>query len=157
MAADVKAFRTDQTRLSDLAALRYRWRTEEAGEKGEGIEDFETKFRSWYADHAASHLGYLLTVDDVPVGCAWLVVIDRIPGPAIFERRAGMVQSVFLLPNFRNQGLGVSLMSELIEDSRSMGLSYLVTHLSEGSFSFYQRLGFENADRALELRFDLAR
>ncbi|HVB52201.1 MAG TPA: GNAT family N-acetyltransferase [Acidimicrobiales bacterium] len=157
MSGNVKVFRADQSRLSDLAELRYRWRSEEGGEEGGGIEDFAARFRSWYADHTTSHLGYLLTVDDVPVGCAWLVVIDRIPGPEIFERRAGMVQSVFLLPKYRSQGLGVSLMRQLIEDARSMGLSYLLMHPSKESFSFYQRLGFENAQRALELRFDLTK
>ncbi|HEY5267489.1 MAG TPA: GNAT family N-acetyltransferase [Acidimicrobiales bacterium] len=155
MAASVRAFRANDSQLSDLIALRYQWRTEEAGEKGEGLEGFEARFRSWYDARGESHLGYLLTLDEMPIGCAWLVIIDRIPGPEVFDRRAGMVQSVFLLANYRNQKLGVTLMKALMDEARLMKLSYLMTHPSRESTSFYRRLGFEIADAALELRFEL--
>lgn len=155
MARSVNVFRADDSHFADLIALRYRWRTEEAGENGDGLENFDRRFRTRFEEQKGSHYGYLLTVDQVPVGCAWLVVIHRVPGPEVFVRRAGIVQSVFLLPGFRNQKLGATMMKALILEARSMGLSYLTTHPSKKSTSFYKRLGFENADAALELRLDI--
>jgi hypothetical protein len=45
------------------------------------------------------------------------------------------------------------LIESLISDARTMQLDYLMTHPSTTSFDFYRRLGFDAADRALELRF----
>ena len=65
-----------------------------------------------------------------------------------------MLQSVYVEPASRNHGVGRVLVTQLLEDARTMGLDYLLVHPSAGSNSFYRRLGFTDADRALELRFD---
>ena len=148
-------FRTDDSDLSDLAALRYQWRSVERDEQGLSHEEFEASFREWYGAHRASHVGYLATVGDVRVGCAWLVVIDRVPGPGKFLRLSGMVQSVYVLPEYRSRGIGSEMMGTLCDEARSMGLDYLMVHPSIESFPFYRRLGFAGADKALELRFAL--
>ena len=44
-------------------------------------------------------------------------------------------------------------MEKVVEDAADAGLDYLLVHPSTASFPFYRRLGFEDADRALELRF----
>jgi len=139
--------------VSDLAALRFQWRTEEAGEKGLSREGFEVKFFEWYEKHRGSHLAYVATIDGTSVGCAWLFVVERIPGPEKFVRRAGNVQSVYVKPVYRGGGVGTKLIESLISDARTMQLDYLTTHPSPASFPFYRRLGFEAADRTLELRF----
>jgi GNAT superfamily N-acetyltransferase len=155
MSPIAKVLRTDESNFSDLVALRYQWRTVELGEVGLSPPEFEARFREWYVDHRESHLGYLASVGDVKVGGAWLVIVDRVPGPGSFVRRAGMVQSVYVLPEHRNRGVGSDLMDTLSSEARSMGLDYLIVHPSIESFPFYRRLGFAAADKALELRFEL--
>lgn len=147
--------RTNESNLSDLVTLRYQWRSVELSEGGLSPQEFEARFREWYIGHRESHLGYLACVGDVSVGCAWLVIIDRVPGPGRFVRRAGMVQSVYVLPEHRNRGVGSDLMGTLSREARAMGLDYLIVHPSLESFPFYRRLGFAAADKALELRFEL--
>jgi ribosomal protein S18 acetylase RimI-like enzyme len=151
-----QVFRADESNLSDLAALRYQWRTEELGERGLSPAEFETRFSEWLARHRESHRGYMATIAGVSVGCAWLVIVDRVPGPARFDRRGGMLQSVYVSPEYRNGGVGADLVDLLIGDAREMGLDYLIVHPSERSFPFYRRLGFAAAEKALELRFALA-
>jgi len=150
-------FRASTANLSDLAALRFQWRTEEAGEKGLSREGFDVKFFEWCERHRESHRAYVATIDGRAVGCAWLFVIERVPGPEKFLRRAGIVQSVYVQPVHRGAGVGTTLVESLISDARTMELDYLLTHPSPASFLFYQRLGFDAADRALELRFDPTR
>jgi GNAT superfamily N-acetyltransferase len=139
--------------LSELVALRYRWRVDEAGEQGDGIDQFMSKFRAWYETHRSTHAGYLAVLDGDAIGCAWLYTIDRVPGPERFIRRAGMLQSVYVVPPLRNQGVGDGLIRHIIVDSKKRELDYLMVHPSSASFSFYRRLGFAESNRVLELRF----
>jgi GNAT superfamily N-acetyltransferase len=141
--------------LSDLVGLRYRWRVEEAGERGRSLEEFEVAFRAWLEAHRASHLAFVARDEEErALGCAWLCLVDRVPGPETFLRRGGMVQSVYVEPEHRNRGVGQQLVAALIAEARTMSLGYLVVHPSTRSFPFYRRLGFQDADRALEIRFD---
>jgi GNAT superfamily N-acetyltransferase len=133
--------------------LRYVWRVEERGERGLGAAQFETQLGEWLHRHRDTHLGYLAMEEEVAVGCAWLCVIDRIPGPGTFIRRSGALQSVYVTPTRRNAGVGSSLVRFVVSEARAMTLDYLGVHPSERSFTFYRRLGFDGADRALELRF----
>jgi GNAT superfamily N-acetyltransferase len=137
----------------DLARLLYRWRVEENGEQGLGAKEFETEVLEWMHQHRDTHLGYLARYENVVVGCAWLCVIDRIPSPASFIRRAGALQSVYVSSTHRDTGIGTELIALVVNEARAMGLSYLGVHPTERSFPFYRRLGFDTADRALELRF----
>jgi len=156
MSPTAKVFRTDESNLSDLATLRFQWRSEELGERGLSLEEFDARFREWCTVHRESHVGYLATIGGVGVGCAWLVIVDRVPGPAKFVRRGGMIQSVYASPAHRDRGVGSDLVKVLIKEARAMGLDYLIVHPSQRSFPFYRRLGFTAAEKALELRFALA-
>jgi GNAT superfamily N-acetyltransferase len=139
--------------LADLVVLRYRWRVEEAGERGQGIDEFESQFRSWYETHRSTHVGFLARANGTAIGCAWLFVVDRIPGPEKFIRRAGMLQSVYVEPSRRNHGVGDGLIRTVIEEAKERELDYLMVHPSSASFPFYRRLGFADSSRVLELRF----
>lgn len=139
--------------MVDLARLRYAWRVEERDERGLGAREFESQLRAWLRLHRDTHRGYLATHEDIAVGCAWLCVIDRIPGPGAFVRRSGALQSVYVRPTHRNVGVGTELVRFVVSEARDMKLDYLGVHPSERSFAFYRRLGFVAADGALELRF----
>jgi GNAT superfamily N-acetyltransferase len=138
--------------VDDLIELRYSWRVDELGEEGLDAEEFTTQMRGWIERHRDTHLGYLARRDDGGVACAWLCVTDRIPSPATFVRRAGVLQSVYVRPAQRNVGVGSELVRLIIEEARAMDLDYLSVHPTEASVTFYQRLGFDDPDRTLELR-----
>jgi GNAT superfamily N-acetyltransferase len=139
--------------MKDLVALRYEWRVGERGEHGLDEISFERQMTEWMHRHRDSHQGYLAARDGVSVGCAWLCVVDRVPAPAEFVRRSGIIQSVYVRASFRNAGIGSDLIRFVIAEAGLMGLSYLGLHPSQRSVSFYERLGFAPYERALELRF----
>jgi GNAT superfamily N-acetyltransferase len=85
---------------------------------------------------------------------AWLAVIDRVPGPQKWTRRSGAVQSVYVMAERRNRGLGEVLMNELINGARSRGMEYLSVHPSPRSFPFYRRLGFQGEGSLLFLSLE---
>jgi GNAT superfamily N-acetyltransferase len=142
-----------RSELDAVAALRFRWRAGERGERGLDAASFESAFKDWATDRA-SHTPFVAWRDGVAVGMAWLVVVNRVPGPEVFRRRSGNIQSVYVLPEERGQGVGTQLIERCIAEARSQGLEYLTLHHTELSEPLYRRLGFHAPIRYLELRLD---
>lgn len=106
---------------------------------------------SWVADHHRTHVPFLVEVDGCAVGMAWLVIIEQIPGPENWRRLSGFLQSVYVLPEHRNGGLGSVLLEGLINEARAEDLEYLSVHPSPLSFPFHRRMGFTGEGRLLFL------
>lgn len=146
-----------------LAALRWAWAVEKgevAGERGSVDPEFAERFALWVAANARTHAAFLAgRVDGTggnggtgdPVGMAWLVTVERVPDVTRPVRRAGLVQSVFVLPEHRDAGIGGLLLAALLDTARGRSLDYLLVSPSARSVPFYRRLGFAGDDR-LSLR-----
>jgi GNAT superfamily N-acetyltransferase len=103
-AANPSARRADLSDSEALARLRWIWRAIERGEKGDP-DQFRGDFVTWVAERDHSHLPFVVEVGGGVVGMAWLVVIERIPGPEKWRRPSGFLQSVYVRPEHRNGGL----------------------------------------------------
>lgn len=134
-----------------LARLRWEWRTLEHDEKGLSLGEFTVAFAEWVDRHRGSHLAWLAEQDGEAIGMAWLAITDGVPGPQVWDRPAGVVQSVYVTASRRNSGVGAALVNAVVSGAAKMGLRYLEVHPSERSFPFYRRLGFSNAKRTLRL------
>jgi GNAT superfamily N-acetyltransferase len=137
-----------------LARLRWVWRTAERGEHGLSQAEFETAFERWWAARRSAHVGFIAERGDDAVGMAWLAVFERVPQPRRLERLAGNLQSVFVLEEFRNHGIGKALVEAVIAEARSRALGYLIVHPSERAYPLYERLGFAQTNRLLHLDLD---
>ena len=137
-----------------LARLRWVWRTTERGEHGLSQAEFETAFARWWAERQSRHVGFIAERGGDAVGMAWLAVFERVPQPRRLERLAGNMQSVFVLEEFRNHGIGRALVEAVIAEARSRGLGYLIVHPSERAYPLYERLGFAQTNRLLHLDLD---
>ena len=136
-----------------LAALQWRWRVEEWS--GHPVVDrvgFTEALRAWLAEHATSYLPFLARVDGSVAGMAWLGAIDSVPTPPQLRRLRGHVQSVYVVPELRDRGVGSALLLRLIDEARSRGFEYLLVHPSERAFPFYRRHGFSGSGDFLALR-----
>lgn len=151
--ANTSARRGDLSDFDELARLRWAWRAVERGENGDP-DQFQRDFQTWVAEHHRTHVPFLIEVDRCAVGMAWLVIIERIPGPEKWRRLSGFLQSVYVTPEYRDGGLGSLLIKELIDGARGEGLEYLSVHPSPRSFPFYRRLGFVGEGSLLFLALD---
>ena len=95
---------------------------------------------------------FLAHRNGIAIGMAWLALVDRVPGPEYFTRRSAYVQSVYVLPGERSEGVGTALMKAVLDHARHLSLDYVAVHPSERTFALYRRLGFTETDRVLELR-----
>jgi GNAT superfamily N-acetyltransferase len=133
-----------------LAALRWTWRVDEQGERGLTAAEFTARFTDWFRSHRDSHLAFIAEAGDSAIGMAWLVLIDRVPGPGVWLRLAGHLQSVYILPARRGEGVGSALVTAVLEEAADRGVDYVSVHPSQRSFALYQRLGFRSNDGVLE-------
>ena len=134
--------------------LRWRWRTAERGERGLSPAGFEATFAEWWGRRQDSHTAYVAELDGEAVGMAWIAVFDRIPQPRDVVRLAGNVQSVYVLDDLRNRGIGRALVEAVIEEARVQTVGYLIVHPSQRAYSLYERLGFSRTDALLYMDLD---
>jgi GNAT superfamily N-acetyltransferase len=103
-------------------------------------------------DHRSSHVPFLALRNGMPIGMAWLTLVDRVPGPGHFARRSAYIQSAYVVPLERSNGVGTGLVQLVLDHARQLDLGYVAVHPSDRSFSLYRRVGFTGTDRVLELR-----
>jgi GNAT superfamily N-acetyltransferase len=137
--------------LEHLARLRFEWRVGEGAEVGAGIDEFVDAFTRWVEQHESTHIGFVASLDGEPVGIVFLALLDRVPGPERWHRRAGALQSLYVTPPRRGVGIGARLCQEVISTARELRLDYVTVHPSERSFPLYRRLGFAPSGDLLEL------
>jgi GNAT superfamily N-acetyltransferase len=120
-----------------LAALRW---PDQRGPSGA----FAESFTAWIGDHPSTHLPFLAEVDTDAVGAAWLMIAERVPSPTQPLRRFGDVQSVFVVPDRRNSGIGAALMAAVLAEAAALELEHVTVHSSGRAVPFYLRAGFEH-------------
>ena len=112
--------------------------------------EFDAAFRSWFLEHERTHVAFIALAERSAVGMAWLATIDRVPGPGVWTRLAGHLQSVYVRLEDRNQGIGAALVTEALKAAERRGFDYVIVHPSERSFPLYRRLGFCDTGAFLE-------
>lgn len=133
-----------------LAALRAVW----AAEQEPGLDDdpdFEAVYSGWL--DANPRKFFVAEVNGVPVGMLNLLVFERMPKPGKEPSRWVYLGNVYVLPEFRNAGIGAQLVQKAIAFSRGIKAARMVLSPSPASRTFYARLGFEPAEELNVLRF----
>jgi GNAT superfamily N-acetyltransferase len=104
---------------------------------------------AWVAAHTGIHLPFVAEIDGRVIGCAWLLVAERVPGNGAMDRRYGDVQSVMVREEHRNQGVGAALMAAIPAEARARGLLHVTVHSGRRAVDFCLRNGFEHHRRLL--------
>jgi GNAT superfamily N-acetyltransferase len=135
-----------------LARLRWRWRAEERDEIGTDRTLFVEYFTAWVIDHLSTHLPFVAEVDGQLSGMAWLMLADRVPSPTHIDRRTGDIQSVYVVPEYRDSGVGGALLGAILTEARDRELEHVTVHSSDRATPFYLRWGFRDGQRWFEWR-----
>lgn len=135
---DYRPARADE--IPALAVLRWEW-SDERGAAGQPREDFVRDFCRWAIDAAVTHAAFV-AADDAPVGMAWLARVARPPSPGEPPRVDGDLQSVFVTPGYRNNGVGESLIRAVLQRAWDDGLAAVSVVAGRRSVPLYERLGF---------------
>ena len=133
-----------------VAELRWRWVAERDGLPGAGREAFVREFAAWAREHAATHRCLVLVRDGRVLGMAFLAITARVPTPAAPSRAAGDVQSVYVVPEARDGGLGGKLIDGVLRLAAELGLERVTVHSSPRAVPAYERRGFAVAPQLLQ-------
>jgi GNAT superfamily N-acetyltransferase len=147
-----RAARADSGRL---AHLRHAWSSEQAGRPL--VDDaFETTFEEWFSREHEQRVTWLAVTGEATtaagagtaagdVGMLNLLVFTRMPRPERAVSRWGYVANAFVVPDWRNAGVGRLLLDAAVTYAREQGFVRLVLSPSERSVPFYARAGFRPA------------
>ncbi|MGW5719351.1 GNAT family N-acetyltransferase [Amycolatopsis sp. NPDC003865] len=145
---EVRAARPGE--LAAVAGLRWRWVAGQERLPAGGRAEFVREFARWVRDNAATHHCLVVVRDGRVLGMAFLAVTPRVPTPAAFTRAAGDVQSVYVVPEARREGLGGLLIEAVLRLAGELGLERVTVHSSGQAVPAYQRRGFAVAPKLLQ-------
>lgn len=139
--------------IPTLAALRWSWIVEENGTPGAVDRGtFLREFGEWAAEHSPTHHPFVAEIDGLIIGMAWLALYPRVPSPRALTRITGDVQSVYVVPGFRDQGIGARLVTAVIDAAAALRVEILVVHSSPGAIGTYDRAGFVSEEQLRRMR-----
>lgn len=122
-----------------------------AEDYGQDTDEYLAGTAAWYRQELQS--GTLLVLcawrGDELLGAAHLRLEDRPPHPGYQGNCHGHVSGVYVVPPFRGQGLGATLMEALHVQAASRGVKRLHLHSTEKAMKLYRRLGYIRRDNAL--------
>ncbi len=93
-----------------------------------------------------TYAAFIAETGDRIIGSGALLVHLTIPRPGDASDRAGRVQSVYVEPQVRRQGVARALMDAILTHARDSALVAVTLHPSDDARPLYAALGFEAAD-----------
>lgn len=88
------------------------------------------------------------------VGMAWVAMVPRVPRPGSTSRHSADIQTVFVLPEHRGQGLGSALVQAAVHHAAGAGAARVTVQSGRTAVPMYERLGLRSSDRLLQRACD---
>ena len=137
----IREARTDDFR--GLASLRAIWATEQDPATPDDPH-FEDAYLNWM--EANPRKFFVAEQGNQLIGMLNLLVFQRMPKPGKEASCWVYLGNVYVLPAFRNGGVGGRLVEASIEFSERICAARMLLSPSSESHSFYRRLGFRPAE-----------
>ena len=145
--------RIGQAGADDVAGLaRLLWldtHNEEPAQRS--VDAFAAELAQWWAVRQDSHLAFVARLlRPQIVGMAWVALVPRVPRPGATGRLSADIQSVFVMPEQRGQGIGSALVQAASEHAAHLGSLHVTVHSGRKAVPVYERLGFESSGQLLQ-------
>lgn len=136
--------------IADLARLLWLNALDEEPAQ-QSVDAFAAELAQWWAARQESHLAFVarLLRPEI-VGMAWVALVPRVPRPGATGRLSADIQSVFVLPKQRGQGIGSALVAAASEYAIRLGSLHVTVHSGRKAVPVYERLGFESSRELLQ-------
>ena len=145
--------RVSQASVDDVTDLaRLLWldtRHEEPAQRS--VDAFAAELAHWWAVRQDSPLAFVARLGQPEiVGMAWVALVPRVPRPGATSRLSADVQSVFVMPEQRGQGIGSALVEAASEHATRLGSLRVTVHSGRTAVPVYERLGFKSSRQLLQ-------
>ncbi|WP_329571865.1 GNAT family N-acetyltransferase [Kitasatospora sp. NBC_01266] len=145
--------RISQANPDDVADLaRLLWLDTHHEDPAErSVDDFAAQLAQWWATRQDSHVAFVARLlQPEIVGMAWVALVPRVPRPGATSRLSADIQSVFVMPEQRGQGIGSALVEAASEHATRLGSLRVTVHSGRTAVPVYERLGFESSRQLLK-------
>jgi GNAT superfamily N-acetyltransferase len=132
-----------------VGGLRWDSVREYGGEPTDDRDAFAADFAEWAASHATTHECFVAVEGGRVLGMTWLAFVQRVPSARAFDRASGDLQCAYVVPEFRNRGIGGRLIEAVLERAGERGLERVTVHSSPRAVPNYERHGFFVEDKLL--------
>ena len=136
--------------VAGLAALKEAWaqlsRPVSESERREFAEDLA----AWMRSQGQALECHVAEIDGELVGMAWLVLFERVPDIHDRTRLTGDIQSVYVLPQYRQQGIGSALVRSLTDAADERGVLRVTVSANAAAAAMYSATGFVTAPYLFE-------
>lgn len=140
-----------------LAVLKTEWARLDRTPSVAEMEEFAVALGDWILNAADSLVIAVAIADGAMVGMAWMVLFERAPDFADRHRLTADIQSVYVTPDWRGQGIGTRLVDELCREADRRGVPRVLVTANARAVELYRRVGFDESPMLLERRLDGAR
>ena len=119
-------------------------------------EQLAKSLRDYYARNLGlNFFAFLIEADEKIVASAFMLLVDRPPSPAVPSGLTAQVLNVLTCPGYRRLGLGLRLISRLIEEARRLNVSRIDLSATPDGEKLYRRLGFGEQNHHTPLQLSL--
>ncbi|MFF5217946.1 GNAT family N-acetyltransferase [Micromonospora sp. NPDC000442] len=140
----------DTDDIGNLARLLWRDTLHEEPTR-QSVDAFAVDLAQWWAAHHHTHAAFVARLRGTEiVGMAWVALLPRVPRPGATSRLSADIQSVFVIPEHRGQGIGSALVQAAAEHATRLGSLRTTVNSSRRAVPVYERLGFESSRQLLQ-------
>ena len=146
------------TRLAgreDLESLGYlRWQFDHEGQE-DGDPEARLQFIADFVESQDDRLfHWLAEVNGETVAVMSIRKVKKVPKLGALDRYWGYLTNCYVLPDYRNQGIGTELLSAVTNWAKEEQLELLIVWPSDRSCPFYDRAGFQRHPDPLVLQIN---
>lgn len=99
-------------------------------------------------------ISYLALDQGKIVSSCMLSIYEILPTASCVNGKTGLLLNVYTVDGYRRQGLAHQLLTKLIQDAKAQGVSKILLDYTDDGHPLYQKLGFKELDRQMELKLN---
>ena len=139
----------DKANIKDINALtelRIAYLQEDLGQIADAdLELISSSLPSYYEKHLNNDLMAYVARDEMDiVSCAFLLIVEKPMSPSFITGKTGIVLNVYTKPECRKKGYAKKLMTMMLEDAKTEGVSIIELKATKDGYSLYKSVGFED-------------
>lgn len=139
---EVSIVAPNRAQVRAVAELRYRAGAEFGERAAIDGPAFVDVFVGWF-NSSNDHHCLVAVIDESVVGFGFLHLASRAPSVGNLSRAAGDIQTVYVLPKYRDRGVGGAIVQGLIDLAESMQAEHVTVHGNSRAAPLYRRAGFD--------------
>jgi len=127
-----------------LIKLRLKYLTTDSGELGKDeTEVIVTQLQDYFTRQInGNFVAFLAEYDGEAISAVYMAVSEKPANPTFITGKTATILNVFTYPDYRCKGIATKLLEMIIDEAKSMDISYLELSATYSGKSLYEKFGF---------------